>query len=70
MDTNGELLEEEIARRRDDAICRALNTPPKPLKESVGKSERDQAKRKSGLVRKSDRSTQGKAWTVVVMSSA
>jgi hypothetical protein len=35
-----EYSEEEIARRRDDAIRRALKTPPKPLKEFVGKSER------------------------------
>jgi len=38
---------DEIARRRDDAIRRALNTPPKPLKEFVGKSERAIAQRKS-----------------------
>ena len=37
----------EIARRRDDAIRRALNTPPMPLKELVGKSERATAQRKS-----------------------
>jgi hypothetical protein len=29
--------EEETARRRDDAIRRALNTPPKPQRELVGK---------------------------------
>lgn len=29
--------EEEIIRRRDDAIRRALNTPPTPQKEMVGK---------------------------------
>jgi hypothetical protein len=39
--------EEEIARRRDDAIRRALNTPPKPLKEFVGKNKRAIAQRKS-----------------------
>jgi hypothetical protein len=32
--------EQEIAKRRDDAIRRALGTPPKPLKEVAGKSER------------------------------
>jgi len=32
--------EEETARRRDEAIRRALNTPPKPQKEMVGKSGR------------------------------
>jgi hypothetical protein len=47
--------DEEIARRRDDAIRRALNTPPKPLKEFVGKSKRAIAQRKS-RVRKSAQS--------------
>jgi hypothetical protein len=41
--------EEETARRRDDAIRRALNTPPKPLKEFVGKSERAKAQLESRL---------------------
>lgn len=36
------LAKEEIARRRDDAIRRALNTPPKPTKELVGKTGRPQ----------------------------
>jgi hypothetical protein len=31
---------EETARRRDEAIRRALNTPPKPQSEIVGKSGR------------------------------
>jgi hypothetical protein len=31
---------EETARRRDEAIRRALNTPPKPQKEIAGKGER------------------------------
>jgi hypothetical protein len=34
---NDEYSEQEIQRRRDDAIRRALNTPPKPQKEVVGK---------------------------------
>jgi hypothetical protein len=46
---------EEIARRRDDAIRRALNTPPKPRKELLGKSERAQTKQ-NGRVRKVTRS--------------
>lgn len=29
---------EETARRRDEAIRRALNTPPKPNKDYIGKS--------------------------------
>jgi hypothetical protein len=41
------LTEKEIARRRDAAIRRALNTPHKPLKEFVGKSDRAIAQQKS-----------------------
>jgi hypothetical protein len=41
--------DEEIKRRRDEAIRRALNTPPKPLKEYVGKSKRAIAQRKSRI---------------------
>ena len=37
--------DEGIARRRDDAIRRALNTPPKRYKEFVGKTERAQSLR-------------------------
>ena len=33
---------EETARRRDEAIRRALNTPPKPNNEYAGKRERAQ----------------------------
>jgi hypothetical protein len=36
----GEYTPEEIARRRDEAIRRALNTPPKPHSEIIGKSGR------------------------------
>jgi len=39
--------EEEIARRRDEAIRRALNTPHKPVKEFVGKSVRPPAGHRS-----------------------
>jgi hypothetical protein len=45
----------EIAQRRDAAIRRALNTPPKPAKEMVGKTERAQEQRAS-RVRKVSRS--------------
>jgi hypothetical protein len=31
--TNAALSEAETIRRRDDAVRRALSTPPKPLKE-------------------------------------
>jgi hypothetical protein len=44
-----DFTDEQIARRRDDAIRRALNTPPKPLKEIVGKSKRAIAQRKSRI---------------------
>jgi hypothetical protein len=47
--------EVEVARRRDAAIRRALNTPPKPIKELVGKSERAQEQAKS-RVRKAGQS--------------
>jgi len=57
---SAELTDEEIARRRDEAIRRALNTPPKPHKEMVGVTERAQARRES-RVRKSVRSQKEKA---------
>jgi hypothetical protein len=37
----------ETERRRDDAIRRALGTPPKPQKELVGKSQRAKARHES-----------------------
>jgi hypothetical protein len=37
--------DDDIARRRDAAIRRALNTPHKPTKELVGKTERARAQR-------------------------
>lgn len=46
---------EVVTRRMEDAIRRALNTPPVPAKELVGKSERAIAQRES-RVRKSSRS--------------
>ena len=39
--------QDKIAQRRDDAIRRALSTPPKPTKELIGKSERAQFQRES-----------------------
>jgi len=39
-DDDPALSEEEIALRMNNAVRRALNTPPKPLKEVVGKNER------------------------------
>jgi hypothetical protein len=46
---------EETARRRDDAIRRALNTPPTPQKEMIGKAgagHRGRPKRRSSPVDK------------------
>ena len=47
VDPSGEdeVSEREIARRRDAAIRRALNTPPQPMKSLVGKTERAQNQR-------------------------
>lgn len=45
---------EEAQRRMTNAIRRALNTPPTPHKEMVGKGKRAGAARKS-RVKKSDR---------------
>jgi predicted oxidoreductase len=45
---------DETERRMTDAIRRALNTPPKPHKEMVGKGERASTTPKS-RVKKSDR---------------
>ena len=42
MENTEEFTEDEIAKRRDNAIRRALNTPPKPHKEMIGKTELDQ----------------------------
>jgi hypothetical protein len=39
-DEDDQYSPEETARRRDEAIRRALNTPPKPQKEISGKSGR------------------------------
>jgi hypothetical protein len=44
---------EETARRRDEAIRRALNTPPKPQSEIIGKGRRKRhPPAKSGPVKK------------------
>lgn len=37
MDDDEQYSPQETARRRDEAIRRALNTPPTPQKEMVGK---------------------------------
>jgi hypothetical protein len=53
--SDDQFSDEKIAKRRDDAIRRALNTPPKRLKEIVGKSDRAISQRES-RVRKAARS--------------
>jgi hypothetical protein len=52
-DEKDELDTEEIARRMNNAVRRALSTPPTPTKELIGKSERALAQRES-RVRKKD----------------
>jgi hypothetical protein len=56
MSKKRELLpDNEIACRMNDAVRRALNTPPMPAKELIGKSERAIARRES-RVRRASRS--------------
>ena len=50
-----ELSAEEIARRRDAAIKRALNTPPTPTKELIGKTERAQSQAETRTIRRRKR---------------
>jgi hypothetical protein len=51
-----ELTSEQIAKRRDEAIRRALSTPPTPTKALIGKTERAKQQRET----KSLRSAQAK----------
>jgi hypothetical protein len=46
------LTESEIAARMDSAVRRALNTPPTPTKELVGKTERAHSQRESRALRR------------------
>jgi hypothetical protein len=55
MNQEEHLSEEEVTLRMNNAVRRALNTPPKPLKEMIGKSKRATAKPKS-RVKKAARS--------------
>jgi hypothetical protein len=49
---NGSPLgDDEIERRMNAGIRRALRTPPTPTKELVGKSERAQSQRESRAIR-------------------
>jgi hypothetical protein len=55
LDDNDQYSPEETARRADEAIRRALNTPPTPQKEMVGRvgaPNRGRPKRGSGPVYK------------------
>jgi len=52
MGRNDDLAEDEIARRMDAAVRRALNTPPTPTKQLIGKSERAIARRESRVGKK------------------
>jgi hypothetical protein len=47
-----DLTKEEIEIRMRDAVSRALNTPPSPTKDLVGKTERAQIQRESREIRK------------------
>jgi hypothetical protein len=53
--SDDKLSDSEIAMRMNDAMRRALNTPPTPMKDLIGKSERAIAQRES-RVRKASRS--------------
>ena len=50
-DEKDEFSDEEIARRRDAAIKRALNTPRKPNKELIGKTKRAKSQRVTRSIR-------------------
>lgn len=45
--TDPEFTDEEIERRMNHGIRRALSTPPKPTKELIGKTERAKIQRES-----------------------
>ena len=52
MEAEDRLSDDEIAARMSKAIHRALNTPPKPTRELVGKTERAQSQRESRALKK------------------
>lgn len=45
------LSPDEIEQRMNAAMRRALNTPPKPTKELIGKSERAKSQRETKAIR-------------------
>jgi len=59
--TESEYSPEETARRRDDAIRHALNTPPKPNSAYVGKSERAKTYKQSRVKAKARLASKGRA---------
>ncbi len=50
-DKSTPLSEGEIQRRMDEAVRRALNTPPTPTKELIGKTDRAKSQRESRKLR-------------------
>ena len=56
---DGDLPADEIVRRMEMGIRRALNTPPTPTKELIGKSERAIARRDSRSPQEGEAETLG-----------
>jgi hypothetical protein len=48
---DAQFTETETTKRMADAVRRALNTPPTPTKELVGKTERAQSQRESRTIK-------------------
>jgi hypothetical protein len=55
----GDLTPAEIAKRRDDAIRRALNTPHTPTKDLIGKTERARQMRETKRRRAEQKGDEG-----------
>jgi hypothetical protein len=51
MKQSNDVTEAEIEHRMETGIRRALNTPPTPARELVGKTERAQSQRESRALR-------------------
>ena len=61
-----EFSNEEVVRRMNAAVRRALNTPPSPTKELVGKTKRAQARRDG----RSQKSSSNKAKIALTLALA